>query len=105
MNIYVISLLKKTFTRSIYKKIATMRYCTNIHLIITVIYCISISEVYMLRRHMHNHDVDEIPLEINHDDYKLGKLLSLRTDDMITERDSVINIRKGDHLTLNSDGR
>ncbi|VDN93541.1 unnamed protein product [Brugia pahangi] len=64
-----------------------------------------ISEVYMLRRHMHNHDVDEIPLEINHDDYKLGKLLSLRTDDMITERDSVINIRKGDHLTLNSDGR
>uniref|UniRef100_A0AAF5PIW6 Uncharacterized protein n=1 Tax=Wuchereria bancrofti TaxID=6293 RepID=A0AAF5PIW6_WUCBA len=80
-----------------------MRYCTNIHLIIIVICCISISEVYMLRRHMHNHDVDETPLEINHDDHKLGKLLSLRTDDMISEKDSVINIRKGDHLTLNSE--
>ncbi|MCP9265459.1 hypothetical protein DINM_020767 [Dirofilaria immitis] len=61
-----------------------------------------ISEVYMLRRHMHKHDIDETPLEINHGDYKLGELLSLRTDDVITERDRVMDIRKGDHLTIDS---
>uniref|UniRef100_A0A0R3S5E3 AXH domain-containing protein n=1 Tax=Elaeophora elaphi TaxID=1147741 RepID=A0A0R3S5E3_9BILA len=62
-----------------------------------------IFEVYTLQRHMHNHDVDQTPLQINHDDHTLGKLLSLRTDDIISERDSVINIRKGERLTINSD--
>ncbi|KAM3725225.1 DNA ligase [Dirofilaria immitis] len=71
--------------------------------ILLIICCISISEVYMLRRHMHKHDIDETPLEINHGDYKLGELLSLRTDDVITERDRVMDIRKGDHLTIDSD--
>ncbi|EFO13286.1 hypothetical protein LOAG_15244 [Loa loa] len=61
--------------------------------------------VHTLRRHMHNHDADETPFEITHDDHKLGTHLSLRTDDMITERDIVMNIRKGEHLTINSDDR
>ncbi|KAL3983086.1 hypothetical protein ACH3XW_49765 [Acanthocheilonema viteae] len=80
-----------------------MRY-TNIRLIF-IICCIIVSEMHALRRHMHNHDVDETPLQINYSDFKLGKLLSLRTDDMITEGDSVTSIRKGQKLTIDSDKR
>uniref|UniRef100_A0A2K6VZX2 Uncharacterized protein n=1 Tax=Onchocerca volvulus TaxID=6282 RepID=A0A2K6VZX2_ONCVO len=83
-------------------KLLSMRNCNNIYLIF-IICCISISEVKMSRRHMHNHDTDETPLHIDQNDHKLGDLLSLRTDDMITERDKVMDIRKGDHLTIDSD--
>ncbi|VDK87307.1 unnamed protein product [Litomosoides sigmodontis] len=79
-------------------------YYTNIHLIFIVLF-VSISEIHALRRHMHNHDADETPQQISRADHALGKLLSLRTDDMISERDSVIDIRKGDRLTLKSGER
>lgn len=58
--------------------------------------------MYPLGRYVHSHEMDETPMEIKQDDHQLGETLTLRTDDEVSDRDSVRDIRKGDHITLNS---